>query len=366
MRFKRLELAWRRLWIRVLVRLMRTPPHAPDWDAWPHRVLFLRHDRAGDMILSTTLLAAIARSHPSIELDVLASPANAAILSGAAHVHQVHVFDKGRPGDYVRITRGLRARKYDAVIDCMVTAPSLTTLMLMSASGAAHRVGIRGRGNDAAFSLTVPGDERPDAHMVDRLNALGAAFGVEPRILPRVPTMELSANEQSWAADNWGSPDAASSPRVLVNISAGTIARRWPLERYAQVIADLRRRAPELRLRVIGAPAEWDRVREVASMTAGSAVQTRSLREVAALVATSDFVFTPDTSVAHMASAFGRPCVAMYLRGTATRWGLLARPSRSVEHDAMTLDDLPVAPVLAAVDAVWAEAALTDRSRNPL
>src|SRR5436190_6230920 len=61
MNLKRVELAWRRLWIRVLVRMMRTGGAAPDWSARPSRVLFLRHDRAGDMVLSTGVMRAIAR-----------------------------------------------------------------------------------------------------------------------------------------------------------------------------------------------------------------------------------------------------------------------------------------------------------------
>jgi hypothetical protein len=51
MRLQRLELWWRRLWIKGLVRLMRRPPEAPRWKDGQHRVLFLRHDRAGDMVL---------------------------------------------------------------------------------------------------------------------------------------------------------------------------------------------------------------------------------------------------------------------------------------------------------------------------
>ena len=80
MRLKRLELWWRGLWIRILVRLMRRADQSgpPNWGARPHRILFLRHDRAGDMIVSTGVMRAIAESHPTITLDVLASPANAA------------------------------------------------------------------------------------------------------------------------------------------------------------------------------------------------------------------------------------------------------------------------------------------------
>src|SRR5688500_4856316 len=84
---KRLEVAWRNIWIRVLTRLMRRAPapERPDWGARPYRVLFLRHDRIGDMILSTGLLEAIAQSHPTIKLDVLASPSNAPVLRADPH-----------------------------------------------------------------------------------------------------------------------------------------------------------------------------------------------------------------------------------------------------------------------------------------
>src|SRR5947207_10529239 len=75
MLLERVELAWRRLWIRALVRLMRAPETAaPVWSSRPHRVLFLRHDRAGDMFLSTGVMRAIAQSHSTVTLDVLASP----------------------------------------------------------------------------------------------------------------------------------------------------------------------------------------------------------------------------------------------------------------------------------------------------
>ena len=49
----------------------------PDWRDRTYRVLFLRHDRIGDMICSTGILRAIAQSHPTIRLDVLASKTNA-------------------------------------------------------------------------------------------------------------------------------------------------------------------------------------------------------------------------------------------------------------------------------------------------
>ena len=54
----------------------------------PHRVLFLRPDRVGDMILTTGLLRGIAESAPTITLDVLASALNAPVLGGSRRGRQ--------------------------------------------------------------------------------------------------------------------------------------------------------------------------------------------------------------------------------------------------------------------------------------
>ncbi len=361
MRLKRVELWWRGLWIRILVRLLRAAPGgAPDWGSRPFRVLFLRHDRAGDMILSTGVMRSIARSHRTIALEVLASPANAAILAAADYVQRVVVFDKKRLGSYLPTALQLRRARYDAVIDCMVTAPSLTTLLLIYASGARYRVGIAGRGNDAAFNVTVPADARAGAHMVDLLGALAPAFGVANDAVQRQPVLSLTAAESEWAEQRWKARN--DGRRVLINVSAGTPARRWPVERFVAVMRHITGLDPRTTFRVIGAPAERDRAEAVARDGGGEFVATPSIRHAFALVATADFVFTPDTSIAHAASAFGTPTVAMYVAGSAERWGLYGVAGESVEHPAATLETLTAERMIAAVDAVWSSAVVSRRA----
>lgn len=350
MRLKGLERWWRKLWIRILVQLMRRPAlgERPAWSASQHRVLFLRHDRAGDMIVSTGVMRAIARSHPTIAMDVLASPANAAILEGASYVHDVIVFDRKRLSKYASTLVRLRRARYDAVIDCMVTAPSVTTLLLILASGARFRVGIAGRGNDAAFNITVPADERANAHMVDLLSALAVAFEVPGDAVERRPTLELTEAERARAYEAWDAPDDAR--RVLVNISAGSAERVWPESSYATVVEHVRSRDPSAVARIIAAPNEQDRARVIAARSGATVVHTPSIRDAFALVATADLVVTPDTSITHAASAFRTPSVVLFVKGKPERWGLYDTPGANVEHSEGTLATLPVERVLAAID----------------
>jgi ADP-heptose:LPS heptosyltransferase len=341
--------------------MRRSSGRRPDWGAGRVRVLFLRHDRAGDMILSTGVMRAIARSQPAISLDVLASPANAPILAAADYVAGVIVFDKKKLSSYLPTARRLRAARYDAVIDCMVTAPSVTTLLLILASGARDRVGISGRGNDAAFTITVPPAARPNPHMVDLLGALAAAFDMRPQEHALRPVLHVTNDEHRWAESIWGPRRSSAMRRVLVNVSAGTPARRWPDAGYVAVMRHLGNRHRDIDLRVIGAPAEAARAQTIAGEGGGTFVATPRIRDAFALVATSDFVFTPDTSIAHAAAAFRTPCVAMYVCGSVERWGLYDTAGESVEHSAPTLESLPVERMLRAVDAVWNESVVSSR-----
>jgi ADP-heptose:LPS heptosyltransferase len=358
---KKVELWWRRLWIRLLVRLMRRAPGdgRPDWSSRPYRVLFLRHDRAGDMILSTGVMRAIARSHPTITMDVLASPANAAVLDAADYVHEVVVFDKRKFGRYLSTLARLRRAKYDAVIDCMVTAPSVTTLLLVLASGARYRVGIAGRGNDAAFNVTVPPETRTDAHMVDLLAALAPAFGVDASTVQRRPVLELTDEEGARAEQAWDRP--RTMPRALINISAGSSERDWPDTNYIAVMKRIAERAPGAVMRVIAAPVDAERGARIAQQGGGSFVRTPTIRDAFAMVATSDFVFTPDTSITHAAAAFKRPAVVIFIKGKRERWSLYDTPGENVEHTEPTLSTLGVSRVLEAVDHVLDDA--LDRRR---
>lgn len=355
---KNLERWWRAMWIRLIVRLVRAAsgrePPPPVWSAGAHRVLFLRHDRLGDMILTTAALRAIATSHPGLRLDVLASPANAAVLRHSPHIGEIIRFDKKKPWAYPAVAWRLRRRRYDAVVDCMVTAPSLTTLLLMLASGARHRIAAAGREgratSDEVVTIRVP---TPAAaiHMTERLGALAAAFDVDVDRVDWRPDIPLAPEERARAESTWGTAPGVA-PRYLVNVSAGIVQRRWPEERFVEVLHHLRRHAPGARLIVIGAPDESDRAERIAAAGDATYVATAGVREAFAIVAAADFIFTPDTSIAHAASAFRRPAVAMYLPGNAERWGLYRVVGRNLESTGPTLDSLRVPEVLTAVDEV--------------
>jgi ADP-heptose:LPS heptosyltransferase len=325
MQLKGVERLAKRITIAAIAKVMgqSTRGERPDWRARPYRVLFLRHDRIGDMILSTGILRAIAESYPTIQLDVLASRANAAVLRNEPYLHEVIVFDRKSPHTYTGMFRALRQRGYDAVIDCMVTAPSTTTLLLMLASGARYRIGVAGRGNDFAYTLPVPPRESAE-HIVDKLGTLVTAFGLEPSNIDLRPRVHLTAAERERGERVWvGETDQRppSGPRLLVNVSAGRAHHSWPDDRFVRVIRAARERFPNAEIVLVSSPSDRGRAAAIAAESGARLVADDGIRDAMAIVAQADVIFTPDTSISHVSSAFGKPAVSLHPRGFGAIWG---------------------------------------------
>jgi ADP-heptose:LPS heptosyltransferase len=314
----------------------------PDWRAREHRVLFLRHDRIGDMILTTGILRAIAASHPTVRLDVLASPVNAPVARHEAYLNDILVFDRHAPASYPGMFAELRRRRYDAVIDCMVTAPSLTTLLLMLATGAPHRVGVASRGNDFAYTLPVPPRESAE-HLVDQLGALVTAFGLQPSAIDLRPQVkltveELERGERVWAGDTDHAP---RRERLLVNVSAGKGPRQWPDDRFIAVIRAATSARAGVDVVVVSAPSERGRAARIAAESGSRLVEDRGIRDAMSIVSRADVIFSPDTSIAHAASAFGKPAVVLFHTHNARVWGPYETDGRAVESLTASVADIP-------------------------
>ncbi len=370
----------RQLVIRALALLLRSRRSGmiPEWSARPHRILYLRYDRIGDMVLASGIIKAIALKHPTVTIDVLASVCNASVLECNPHVNRIFTIDKGRAWSYLVALAQLRRVSYDAVVDTAVMGASLTTVLLMWAIRAHHRIGVAGRGND--FALTLPVQRLPGAvHYVDHSASLLGAFGATADDCHRLfrPELylsrgELSEGEALWlAADGVVAAQPARPRRLLVNVSAGEYWRFWPEARFIAVLKHLRTHSPQLSMLVLGAPEDEARKMRIARTADVAVAHTASVRQMMAAVAASDLVLTADTSVTHIASAFSKPVVALFARGRDRLYGPYATAGRSVSTSAVTLDSLDTEPVIRALDAVLTSeyargmASADTRSRAP-
>jgi ADP-heptose:LPS heptosyltransferase len=260
------------------------------------------------------------------------------------------------------------------VLDPVFPKPSLTNMLLMWLSGARHRVGISGRGND--YALTLPVAPLKDAvHHIDQTAALLAAFGVDlHRIssaaaaakpaasLPALPSCRpstgwgiwpsaiyLTPSELTQGGMRWGA-GPGKALRLLVNVSAGAPERLWPEECFIALLHHVQARLPVVPL-VAGTPADSARMERIARGGAAQAAHTSHYRQMMAIAATSDLVLTGDTSVTHVASAFGKPVLGLFADSSGAIFGPYTG-GYSLATPAPTLESLPAKRVIEALDAL--------------
>jgi len=137
---------------------------------------------------------------------------------------------------------------------------------------------------------------------------------------------------------------------MLVNISAGLPVRRWPEERFVEVIGHIKEKRPELNVLLISGPTDLERAARIAQRSSVPHAPTPGLRDALALVATADVVFTPDTSISHAASACVKPAVILFERGKEVLWGGYRIAGSNIVSPDKTLATLAIEPVLEAVD----------------
>jgi ADP-heptose:LPS heptosyltransferase len=313
--------------MRAIARALPGPRRVDitKFDARSLHTLFVRYERIGDMIMATGLIRVLANASTSGKVDVVANPTTVSVLDGNPHVGKVFTLDRRSWASYLRLMRQLRTERYDVIVDGRINMPRVftSTPMLMLAARASYRIGVGGGNNDLVYNVAVDGYDRSTPY-IEGSKALSRPFGVDSASVDWQPEIFLSDAERAAAEAHWAkaaevpagrvSSADESHARLLVNLSASEEKRRWPDARFVEALQRVRQTSPTLSIVVIGLPSEWEQVRTVATQVSALPVPTSRLRDVFALVGTSDMVFTPDTSISHAASAFRKPAVVLLKR----------------------------------------------------
>lgn len=354
-RLPSIEAAVRSAFSWTMVRLFGGASRAPipDWHARPYRILFIRDDGIGDLMVSMEVLRAISGVSPTFTLDVLCSPQNAAFGRTLPFVHDVIVHKRGFLLKAIPTWRRLRTRRYDVAIDGRVAIGNVnkqTTCLLLS-TGARWRIGIAGRRNDRVYSVPVHLPEIK--HWIDAIVALAQPFGIRGDSRDWRARLPFSTQDRALGDELWNRA-GGERPRILVNLSSAQPDRQWPLERFAPVLARARERLPRATIIVSSMPAQQPAAERLASSTRAVALRM-TLPEATAVTATADLVISPDTAITVIASAFQVPILALMRKGTA-QWVPYRAPGRAVfGGDPPTLVGLSADRVVAALDELLDE-----------
>jgi len=177
------------------------------------KVLVLKRDKIGDLLLTTPLLAQLKAALPQAEIHLLANAYNAWVVSGNPHLDRIWVYRRVRQGgrasfgaawDWIWQRLALRRERYDWVLVANGEESPRAIRRALSLRGARTVA----RCADAAKypGLTDPLPLDPSSHEVDRLLGLRTPLGLN-------------------------NPDGEIQPSYLLPAASTAFARDWLTER---------------------------------------------------------------------------------------------------------------------------------------
>ena len=292
------------------------------------RILVVRVDLIGDVVLSLPAVRALRRAYPDATIDMLTLRSTAAILAGERDdIARVLTFDPSawrwpvgllrvRPWrDALTLLKDLRAAKYDLAISVSGDIGSILTRL----SGAPRRVGYADEAYGSFLTDTLPGGRyQRRQHEVRYVLALAERAGGD--VQPGNDLLTLHVVPEAAAQVRAILEDARarlkrSGPTVALHTGARNgQAKRWPPEQFAALAQRLARDLDALVL-LVGGPTEQALARAVTALCDAPLVDlvgNTSLPELVALLHDCDLLVTGDSGPMHIACAVRTPVVALH------------------------------------------------------
>ena len=320
------------------------------------KVLFVRLDSLGDVVLTTPCFEAIKRRYPSARVDVVVQPNVAPVLEGSLHVDRVFtlaapwhgIWRPGTVADAAWMMRRLRRERYDYVI---TLRRDLDDALFARLCGGSETLGFYARRTRPLLSRWVR--FQPRKHTVDNHLRLMSLLGCEADDIS--PTVTCTAEGGEEASSLLAE---AGEERPLIGLApfASSEAKTLDPSRAAALI-DRLSETLQVQVVLLGGCADRANAADILSRAAGPAINLVGRTRIPALcdvLRRCSLLVCVDSGPMHLAAALGTPTVAIFGEEDPASWGPYGGASHRVLQAAAgngqaRSPDIPDDMVLAAV-----------------
>lgn len=278
------------------------------------RMLVVGPSWVGDMVMAQSLFMDLRRSHPGVEIDVLAPAWSGPVLARMPEVRRHIAMPVGHGqlalARRLGVGRSLRTQRYDQAI---IIPRSFKAALAPFFAAIPRRTGYRGEMRYGLINDMRTLDRTALEQTVQRYVALGRApdAALPPVDLPR-PRLQVDSANQQRLVREWSLSLARPVAGFMPGAEYGG-AKRWPAAYYARLAGMLAGEGYQMWL--FGAARDQDICREIAAAHPADVVdlagKTR-LQDAIDLIALTDLAVTNDSGLMHIAAATGRNIVALF------------------------------------------------------
>jgi ADP-heptose:LPS heptosyltransferase len=307
--------------------MKRIKNRMPELPRKPERVLVIRTDRMGDVILSLPVLTALKESFPGVHVAMLLRPYTAGLVEGYPDVDEILLFEEPKNWKSLwRIrqwARWLQRHHFDTVL-CLHPKPLLALMCYLAQIP--HRVGTGYRAYSFLFNQKIYHHRKSGARHelefnLDLSEKIGATLKKVTFKIPIPPPAHAAAerflnenkisNQEKW---------------VILHPGSGGSAKDWPLEKFV-ALSDRLQSEAGVKTIFTGGPDDAELLQQVmahARFKPALWFGKSGLKELAALIRRASLFIANSTGPLHLAVALETRVIGFYcpiIPCLPRRWG---------------------------------------------
>lgn len=291
------------------------------------KILLIRTDRIGDVILSTPAIKAVRDAFPNSYIAMMVRPYAEDIVDGNPYLDEVILYDKD--GEHksafgtLAFIHQLRRKRFDLAI---ILHPTNRSNLIPFLAGIPERLGYDKKGGifltKKLKDLKHLGEKHEIDYNLDLLRLAGIESAGRTLYMP-IKEQDNKVIDRFFILKGIRQNDGI----VAMHPAASCPSKRWSAYRFGRVADELIERH-NFKIVIIGGPADKEIVQQMEqSMLHGAIVlsEEHSLGEVAALLKRCRMFISNDSGPVHIAVAVGTPVISIFGRSdpglSPKRWG---------------------------------------------
>ncbi len=303
------------------------------------RILIVRTDRIGDVLLSTPVIKAMRDSYPNAYIAMVISPYAKDIVEGNPYLDEVIIYDKDGKHKSLRrsikFAHNLKKKRFDL---SLILHPTNRAHLITFFAGIPKRIGYNRK---LGFLLTDKikhikqfGEKHELEYNLDLVRYLGIEPKDKDLFIPLKPESEV------WIEDIFRQEGIKETDKLLaIHPGASCPSKIWPNERFAEA-ADRLIEKYGFKVLVVAGPKDIKISEAVMRNMQHPAINLAgktSVSQLASLLKRTQLFISNDSGPVHIAFAAGTPVISIFGRNqkglSPKRWGPLGKKDKVLHKE---------------------------------
>lgn len=286
----------------------------------PHaKVLIMRHDALGDMIVTLPIFELIKQYHPQLEIHVACTVNNKVLIEDNPYIDAIHIVPISlaqKPLAHIQDILSLRKHSFDIIINCLTSSSSQNGVLVnLIAKKNSIRVSSYEGDQYACYYNAQSYKSADTINMWEKMfELITDVLGIDsPQEELRMPQLLIDSSYEYSAKKTLQQLELFDKSFIVINLSVRQSKNACTLQQYETLIAGLNNLS--IHVLLLWMPADkalTDQLLLSNSPYTLAYPEGRHLFEVCEVIKKALWVFTPDTGMIHIATAVHTPVFAVY------------------------------------------------------